>query len=209
MKTLIAAVFSTALMAAQPTLTVTVTPQIAYPGTTVTATTTFTDTAQATGVAGLQFTEAIQFAGGAVGPTGLSLIQIAGPAANTAGKSITCNTTSGMCLEVGVNTGTFSNGVVAVGTFVVPKQATAGPYSIALSNTLGANLAGSAVPITAGPSASFTVGTFDLNGDGATDVLDLQLLINQILTGTAKDISGDGITNIVDAQVMANALRLP
>jgi len=50
---------------------------------------------------------------------------------------------------------------------------------------------------------------FDLNGDGAVDVLDLQLLTNVILgapcAGTC-DLNGDGVVNVLDLQLMTNAI---
>jgi probable HAF family extracellular repeat protein len=48
----------------------------------------------------------------------------------------------------------------------------------------------------------------DVNSDGATNVLDAQLMVNEAL-GTSKaanDLSGDGVVNVVDLQIDINAI---
>jgi trimeric autotransporter adhesin len=48
----------------------------------------------------------------------------------------------------------------------------------------------------------------DVNGDGGTNISDVQLIINQALgiTTAACDVSGDGLVNIVDVQKVINAV---
>ncbi len=59
---------------------------------------------------------------------------------------------------------------------------------------------------------SFTIlgsGGCDITGDGQIDVLDLQQLINAVLTGSlslAYDINGDGSVNVGDLQSLANVI---
>jgi len=47
----------------------------------------------------------------------------------------------------------------------------------------------------------------DLNQDQAENVLDLQLLVNSILSaGSAGDINGDGSVNVLDLQILINVI---
>jgi hypothetical protein len=48
---------------------------------------------------------------------------------------------------------------------------------------------------------------FDVNGDGSINVLDIQFLVNTILSGTSSgsgDLNGDGRINVVDLQLLVN-----
>jgi hypothetical protein len=50
---------------------------------------------------------------------------------------------------------------------------------------------------------------YDLNHDGAVNVLDLQILVNTILAGTAdaaKDLNLDGRINVLDLQLLVNSI---
>jgi hypothetical protein len=50
---------------------------------------------------------------------------------------------------------------------------------------------------------------YDLNRDGAVNVLDLQILVNAILTGSSeagKDLNGDGGVNVLDLQLLVNRI---
>jgi hypothetical protein len=46
-----------------------------------------------------------------------------------------------------------------------------------------------------------------LNGDGSDNVLDIQFLVNAILSGASSgsgDLNGDGKLNVVDLQLLVN-----
>jgi hypothetical protein len=47
----------------------------------------------------------------------------------------------------------------------------------------------------------------DVNKDGATNVVDVQLIVNQVLgvVPPTSDVNGDGSVNIVDVQAVVNA----
>jgi hypothetical protein len=48
---------------------------------------------------------------------------------------------------------------------------------------------------------------YDLNGDGAVNVLDIQILVNAVLSGTPaanRDLNGDGQINVLDLQLLVN-----
>ena len=49
---------------------------------------------------------------------------------------------------------------------------------------------------------------YDLNHDGAVNVLDLQLLVNAILSGAGggADFNGDGVVNVLDLQLLVNRI---
>ena len=50
---------------------------------------------------------------------------------------------------------------------------------------------------------------YDLNHDGAVNVLDLQILVNAILSGTGgggADFNGDGAVNVIDLQLLVNRI---
>jgi alpha-mannosidase len=49
----------------------------------------------------------------------------------------------------------------------------------------------------------------DINGDGSINVLDLQRLVNAILTATgssSEDLNGDGQVNVLDLQILVNVI---
>lgn len=49
----------------------------------------------------------------------------------------------------------------------------------------------------------------DLNGDGATNILDMQIMANMIQLGAAElqyDLNMDGVLNILDMQLLANII---
>jgi len=50
----------------------------------------------------------------------------------------------------------------------------------------------------------------DVNGDGAVDVLDLQVMINAILgintNVSTQDLNADGVVDVIDLQILANVV---
>jgi hypothetical protein len=79
--------------------------------------------------------------------------------------------------------------------------------------TIQATQAGNTIyPAAAPVSRSFqvTAGTpspCDINGDGVTNVVDVQLIINEALgvAPAVDDLNGDGVVNVVDVQIVINA----
>jgi hypothetical protein len=141
-------------------------------------------------------------------PAGVTATSVTGGASNTAAKTLYCNATSTRCLTVGINANLYAAGVVATYSLTLPASAAPGSVSIPLGGLVGATLQGDAAALTAGPAYSFTVlARTDLNGDGKTDVLDLQLMIQEILSGSPplNDQNGDSVGNIRDAQLIARA----
>ena len=66
----------------------------------------------------------------------------------------------------------------------------------------------SAVPVIGIAGALFAATTCDLNGDGAVNVADLQLEINEALGAAppVHDLNGDGVVNVADVQVALDAV---
>lgn len=143
----------------------------------------------------------------------------AGAASTAAGKALYCNTASTNCLTVGVNSSVYGAGVVVSYSIVVPAIAPPGTASVSmpgaapLIGVLGATLAGGSSPLTVGTAWTFQVlAPTDLNGDGKTDLLDLQILIQQILNGgpvAGNDQNGDGLINVRDAAILSRAVVGP
>jgi hypothetical protein len=147
-------------------------------------------------------------------PAGAAMSVAAGPASVAAEKTLYCRTDASRCLAVGINTLIYSGGVVAVCQVTIPQGATPGPLPIALSGLAGATLAGDNAPLTAGAAYNLLIlARTDLNGDGKTDILDLQIMIQEILSGpsgpVANDQNGDGVANVRDAQIVARAAITP
>lgn len=132
-------------------------------------------------------------------PTGFTATAVSGAASGTAAKTLYCNPPSTTCLTVGINNNVYAAGVIAAYSVTLPPALAPGPVTIPLSGLIGASLAGDNVPLTAGAAYSVLVlAPTDLNGDGKTDVQDLQIIIQQILT------AGSTVT-VRDAQIVAQA----
>jgi hypothetical protein len=147
-------------------------------------------------------------------PTGYTVSKAtAGAASTAAAKTLYCNAVWLNCLAVGINANLYAAGVVATHLVTVPAGATPGaavitmPGATPLIGVVGATLIGDAAPLTVGPAYTVAVlATTDLNGDGKTDILDLQLMIQEILTGAVvNDQNGDGVGNVRDVQIVAKA----
>ena len=103
---------------------------------------------------------------------------------------------------------TIANGPLAQYVVAVPANATIGAAQIPLSNLLSGTADGIFIPTTSGPTYSVTVlALTDLNGDGKTDILDLQLLIPQIVGTSAcsNDLNGDSKCDLLDALILIRA----
>ena len=132
----------------------------------------------------------------------------AGAATTAVSKTLFCNSVGTFCLIVGLNPNTIANGPVAQYVVSVPANATTGTAQIPLSNLLSGNADGIFIPATSGPTYSVTVlALTDLNGDGKTDILDLQLLIPQIVGTSAcsNDLNGDSKCDLLDALILIRA----
>jgi len=170
-----------AVLAYGQTLTLTG-PATARPGTVVAASLALTSPPAS--LAALQWSVTL--------PAGYTATAVAGAASVTAAKTLYCNPASTTCLTVGINNNVYAAGVAAVYSLTIPATAAPGPVSVPLSGLVGASLAGGNAPLTAGTAYSVLIlAPTDLNGDGKTDVQDLQIMIQRILepgaTVTARD----------------------
>jgi len=122
-----------------------------------------------------------------------------GGASAAAAKDLYCNSAATTCLTVGINSNIYTAGVVAIYSLAVPAATTPGPIAIPLSGLVGATLAGDAASLTSGVLYNPVVlAPTDLNGDGKTDVQDLQIMIQRILEPGA-------LATVQDAQIVARA----
>lgn len=194
------AVYITMILASSlPGQTLTLTgPATARPGTTIPVTLTLA--APPASLAATQWSVGL--------PAGYTATAVAGAASTAAAKTLYCNSLSTLCLTVGVNTNLYADGVVATYQVTVPTNASPGQVSIPLTGIIGAALNGGSTGLGAGVPFAFAVlAATDLNGDGKTDALDLQLMIQEILVGPiAHDQNGDGVADVKDAQTVARAV---
>ena len=80
-------------------------------------------------------------------------------------------------------------------------------------NVMGAPADGSGSVLSFNAAACYGSGSStsrcDLNGDGSTNAVDLQTLVNAILaasTSSVYDINKDTLVNVLDAQVLTNVI---
>lgn len=140
------------------------------------------------------------------GPAGFAMSSVASTAS---GKAASCNTTT--CLLWGMNQSTIAPGAVATFQLTVPKSAS-GNVNLTLNNTIVSSPTGVGVSLTATPfTVSISPAISDLNGDGTTDSVDVQLMITRLLAGgtCTGDQNGDGVCNVVDVQLVVNAALAP
>lgn len=73
-------------------------------------------------------------------------------------------------------------------------------------NTLGATAAGGAFAVAVGPSVTVSVSNFcDVNGDGVVNGVDFTAELSAAVAKTGGDRNGDGSTDVRDVQLVANA----
>jgi hypothetical protein len=138
------------LCCAQATLTPTLSEPFSYPGSSFILTVTYTNNTTPPPVAGLQWTVTV--------PMGFTLgTAVTGPASLAAGKTVTCNSSNGICLVFGVNTNTIASGVVATIPITLTTAAPIGQQQILLTSPIASDLTGTSIPITSTGPAPITV----------------------------------------------------
>lgn len=104
-----------------------------------------------------------------------------------ANKTMSCSATR--CLLWGMNLATIADGQVATITYAQPAT----PVPFAISATLGASTAGTAIAVTAPAPITVAIqNNCDVNGDGVVNDLDAQIVLQQALASTT------GTPSIVD-----------
>lgn len=159
--------------------------------------------------AGLQFT--------LTWSTQFDAIALSAAAASTsANKTLTCNnptTNSISCIIEGINQTLIPNGAIVTINFSVPKNAPSSvtfdiPATVPLM-PLGVTLIANPISATGGSVSIPFVNLEDLNGDGITDVNDVNISIQQVL-GNAPcgnaDLNGDGKCNLLDVQLIIKSI---
>jgi VWFA-related protein len=111
-------------------------------------------------------------------------------------------------IGAGLNQNVIGDGTVALMNFSVNPNA-AGKAALTCSNPLSVDAQSKALKTTC-VSGAITIGatcSCDVNGDGAFNVGDVQLIINQVMGKVAGgcDLNGDGQLNVLDIQIVINS----
>ena len=124
-------------------------------------------------VSAIQFTLAI--------PAGVGITGVVGTASSNPDKTVQCIGLN--CVLFGLNNTPIPNGVPGTITFATDTTFSQA-QTIALTNVLGSSPTGQPVAITSTP-ITLTVGVVcpDPNGDGITNILDVQLTVNAAIGG--------------------------
>jgi hypothetical protein len=168
---------------AQAVITTTPSAAVVYPGEPLTMTLSISGGTQPSGI---QWTAPLQDLTATIGASGTA-----------AAKTAQCATVAGKtnCIIYGINSNKILDGAVA--SIAIPT-ATPGTIQFALTNVLGSDAAGNAIPITA-PPATVTVTTkCDVNKSGTTDAADVNAYLPQVI-GSApctQSMTGDGKCDI-------------
>jgi VWFA-related protein len=109
----------------------------------------------------------------------------------------------------GLNTTPIPDGTVVLLSFTLKIGFTKGVAPLTPSNAQAVNAQGQTLTTTASPgSVTATLCTCDVNGDGAVNVADVQLVINMTLgrtpAGECGDVNLDGAVNVADVQLVIN-----
>jgi len=136
-----------------------------------------------------------------------------GDQTKAASKDISTNPLSSSSLRVvaaGLNQNPIGNGGVVLMNFRLNSGFSSGTANLTCSNAASTDATGKAITPTTCQSGTLTVRascSCDVNGDGVTNVSDVQLIVNQALgiVSNRCDINGDGQTNVLDVQMVVNA----
>jgi len=136
-----------------------------------------------------------------------------GDQTKAANKDVSTNALTSSSLRVvaaGLNQGLIGNGRVVLMNFKLNSGFTSGSTPLTCSNAMSADANSNAITPTTCKSGTLktqTTCTCDVNGDGTTNVSDVQLIVNQALgiISNRCDINGDGQTNVLDVQMVINA----
>lgn len=143
--------------------------------------------------AGLQWTLTL--------PAGFTAQAAAGSAAQAGEKTLYCSEDVSLCLVVGLNPNTIPNGKLARYAVTVAPDTAKGQYALHLSGLVAGSAKAILAPVNSGSLYEIRVlARSDLNGDGATNMLDLNLMLDQVLGRAActDDQNGDGKCDLID-----------
>lgn len=109
-------------------------------------------------------------------------------------------------LTSGMNQTVIAGGVAAYVSFKLNGDFVSGNAALMLSNCASSSTGGSSLPTNCS-AGTVTAFSCDLNADGAVNVADVQLIVNEMLgvIPAVHDLNHDGLVNIVDVQKEINA----
>ncbi|MCU1326229.1 MAG: hypothetical protein JWN34_1599 [Bryobacterales bacterium] len=132
-----------------------------------------------------------------------------GPQSAAAGKSLSASTQPDGSLRLlvsGLNQTPIAPGVVAYASFRVANGFLSGSSDIAAANCRSASADGASLGTNcSGGTMKYAV--CDINADGAYNVADVQLVINEALgvTSPVHDLNGDALVTVADVQIVINS----
>jgi hypothetical protein len=197
-KLLLSALFSLPLWAQSATLTLSC-PNNVHAGSTLSCSVALSGGSLP---AGLQWTLATSSPVGAVVVTPAAAVA-------SAQKNFLCNAAN-MCLLTGINANQIADGALATLSIPIPAGSGSRQMTLNLSATIGASLLGTALSATANPPVSVSVSSgCDINGDGQINDADVTAQQNGLLATpqTSSDLNSDGKSDVVDVQIVINAAR--
>lgn len=148
-------------------------------------------------------------------PAGWNPVTGLGLSATAAQKTIACSPDGKICMVYGANNiTTIAPGQLATISIAIPSSQAAGSVQLALSNIIAGGPTGNT--ITTAPALPISIVILakeDLNGDGAINVADITVIINQSLvtggTCTTADLNGDGKCDVIDVILLVVKILAP
>jgi hypothetical protein len=136
-----------------------------------------------------------------------------GNSATAAAKTSTCYVQplgDYKCVQAGLNTGVYIDGLVITYSVMIPKTAPVGPATLFVTGVLGSSLDGNAMTIGASDlnfGLADPISKCDLNGDALINMSDYQMMINQVVGSApcSTDLDSDGKCTVIDLQRIAKA----
>ena len=150
-------------------------------------------------------------------PADITAITVAdGTSTTAASKQVQCSpyTAGSMtCIVYGLNQTTIATGQVAIITATLSGTPTQTSEIFSLTNSVEADMSGVLIASTISPVSvtGSILSNCDLNGDGVTNVADVNLMISWVLgtatppSGISCDVNNDTKCNVDDAQIIVNA----
>ncbi len=134
----------------------------------------------------------------------------AGEQSAAAGKGVVSSTPQNGQIRLvlaGVNQNAIAAGIGVYASFQLTAGFTSGASAITTANCSSTDIPGNSL-VTSCTGGSIKYASCDINGDGSTNVSDVQIIINEALgvVPSAHDLNGDGAVNVADVQIVINAV---
>ena len=133
-----------------------------------------------------------------------------GELSTAAGKGLSSSTLPNGLIRLlitGFNQNTIAAGAAAYASFQVTNGFTSGTSAVTPAACAGTDVSGGSL-LTVCTAGFIKYATCDINGDGNTNVSDIQLVINEALgvVPATHDLNADAVVNVADVQIVINAV---